>query len=101
MKKNKMKRLIVAVMMCVMILGTSAVAYAATRDVHVCAFSYMRTECYSTSHISYHTYEDVNGNTQTCEVYVENYRKLYKCACGAIEYRDYYNLVKHSGQCGQ
>lgn len=101
MKKNKMKRWIVAMMACVMILGMSAVAYAAARDVHECAFSYTRTECYSISHVSYHTYVDMEGKTQTCEVTVENYRKRYDCACGAVEYRDYYSIVKHSGQCGQ
>ncbi len=101
MKKNRIKKFVVLLMVCLTLCGMSISAYAAVPDEHVCAFSFMGVDCYSRSHISYHTYVDGNGEEHTCEVYVESYRDVYKCACGAVEYRNYRGVAKHTGQCGQ
>lgn len=98
MRKNKLKRAIALLMVCMMVCGMTIVANA---TVHECAFSYTGIDEYSVTHISYHDYTDGKGITHTCEVTLHRYREVWHCACGASEYRNYTNVVKHSGACGQ
>ena len=101
--KTKMKRIGAMVLACVMLWGVSVGVSAETKQEppkHECAFSYMYTDCYATTHITYHTYVNKYG-TQTCEVVVDQYRDVYQCACGKIEYRNQHGIHRHTAQCGQ
>lgn len=99
--KTKMKRIGAMVLACVMLWGVSVGVSAENLPGHTCAFSYMGTERYATTRITYHTYLDGNGNVQTCEVRVKQFRDIYKCACGETEYRNQRGVVEHTGDCGQ
>ena len=101
MKKNKVKRIVALIVMCMMLCGISIVTYADVPPEHVCAFSFMGIDYVGRSHIAYHTFVDGNGITHTCEVVVDSYRDVYKCACGAVEYRNQHGIAIHLGHCGQ
>lgn len=102
--KTKMKRIGAMVLACVMLWGVSVGVNAETRQEppkHECAFSYMGTEFLGSTHISYHTYKDENFIDRQCEVLVDQYRDIYKCACGAVEYRNRHGVPRHTAHCGQ
>lgn len=99
--KTKMKRIGAMVLACVMLWGVSAGVRAENLPGHTCAFSFMGKDHYATNHITYHTYLDKYGNVQTCEVRVKQFRDVYRCACGAVEYRNPKGVVEHTGDCGE
>lgn len=98
--RTKMKRVAAMMLACVLLwdIGVSAEAQEAPK--HECAFSYMYTQPLGSTHITYHTYADEEG-THTCEVVVDQYRCVYKCACGATQYGATYGIPRHTAPCGQ
>lgn len=96
--KNKLKKAITVLLVCTMLGGMTLTAGATE---HVCAFSYTGIEKYSVQHVSYHEYTDGDRVVHTCEITLHKFREVWECACGASEYRNYTNVVKHSGDCGQ
>lgn len=101
--KATMKRIGAMVLACVMLWGVSVGVSAETKQdppVHECAFSYMYTQFLGSTHVTYHTYVDENG-THTCEVLVDQYRYVYKCACGETQYGTPYGIPRHTDRCGQ
>lgn len=101
--KTIMKRIGVMVLAGVMLWSVSVGVSAETEKdppKHECAFSYMYTQHLGTTHITYHTYVDEDG-THTCEVVVDQYRYVYKCACGATQYGKTYGIQSHTAPCGQ
>lgn len=98
MGKNKVRRVVSMIMISVMLFG---VCLTVNATEHVCAFSYMGVNWYSRTHIAYHTFWNEDSEEMKCEVVLDQYRDIYKCACGAFEYRNYRNLPLHLGNCGQ
>lgn len=104
MNKNRIRRVVAAVMVSVMMMGTTVFASAAT-PVHKCAFSYMGSICTGSTHVTYHSYLSFNkgtgkSETLTCEVVVDRYVGVWKCACGATEYREMSGQTRHTARCG-
>ena len=104
MNKNRIRRVVAAVMVSVMMLGMSVSASAAT-SVHKCAFSYMGNVYMGYTHVTYHTYLVFNKGTgksepRTCEVVVDRYAEAWKCACGATEYHALPGQTRHTARCG-
>lgn len=101
MKRN-IKKMLATVLVCIMVCGTGLIAHA---QIHECAFSYMGTSQISNMQVSSHTYLEYNSITgksekKTCNVYVQRYADIWKCACGATEQRNLRSNVIHTG-CGQ
>ena len=102
--KTKRKRIAAMVLACVMLWGISVSVSAQTKQdppKHECAFSYMGTEFLGSTHITYHTYLDEKSNKHTCEVLVDQYRYVYKCAYGEVQYGKSYGITRHTARCGQ
>jgi len=100
MKRN-LRRLGAMVLLCVMVMGMSITSNA---DTHTCAYSYMGDQVYGSTDGYTHPYYVYEGSTmvaKSCHITYVHYRKVYKCACGKIEYRDPWTVTKHSADCGQ
>ncbi len=104
MNKNRIRRVVAAVMVSVMMMGTTVFASAAT-PVHKCAFSYMGHIHIGTTHAyshGYPVYEPKSGKTvtYTCEVVAEQYMGIWKCACGATQRSTLPSVLRHTADCG-
>lgn len=104
MNKNRIRRVVAAVMVSVMMLGMTVFASAAT-PTHECAFSYMGRIHTGTTHAYSHGYTSYDLETgkssyNTCEVVAEQYMGVWKCACGATQHRVMPSVMRHTSDCG-
>lgn len=85
-----------------MIIGTSALAYAATPS-HICSYSYIRTEHYGTSTVGTHSYAITYKNGKpvlgSCTILIDKYARFYKCGCG-LQKKESYSRRIHT-KCGE
>lgn len=103
MNKNRIRRVVAAVMVSVMMMGMTVFASAAT-STHECAFSYMGNVHRGTTHAYSHGYTTYDLETgqpvyNTCEVVAEQYMQVWKCACGATQYRIIPSVMRHTSNC--
>lgn len=95
--KKKMRKIAAILCISIMLCGMSMGVYAA---VHKCAFSFMgNTVTNPSTVVGSHPYTINNGSTYetvTCYISSETHAEVYKCACGATEYRNAVTYTHHS-----